>query len=370
MTPCTFWNPMPLQSLDCFSSEEVDDTPIGVSSTIFVNYRPPKYNDKFCPCRWPCTPHFDKIQNCRVNRSQGFLKTSSDSKGEALYSEGNPLRPVHMPHYQAMQLCRGMYEFLDSSAPIKVDSIPIRIVALGKERDPIKDCVTWKYSPCNRGKNSGQRGGINKVEPQITTQIVENVTLGVNNAVLTTTPAPVESKRRRKKRDDDSTNDEVTNELATSTPDCGVWEQVEAEDRDCIPETLAEKVSKKKKSSKSSISTDNILQNIPPCTKWPCFLTQHEMQLHKKNATDTKTTEGKKRGSSPNYEKGPGCNCDWPCLPFFDHINKCYNDRGKLLVDANGKPIILPRRFSRTQKQLVLCLSYLEKDEIDCFVKK
>jgi hypothetical protein len=68
-------------------------------------------------------------------------------------------------------------------------------------------------------------------------------------------------------------------------------------------------------------------------------------------------------------EKGPGCNCDWPCLPFFDSINRCYNKFGDLLLDSNGQPIILPRRFSNTQKKLVLCLSYLEKDEIDCFIK-
>ncbi len=119
-----------------------------------------------------------------------------------------------------------------------------------------------------------------------------------------------------------------------SSSSCGIWEE-NGIDSNCTPENVAEK--------KHSDSPKSFLQ-VPNCPggKWPCFL-------------------------NPTIKKG--CNCDYPCLPFFDPINKCYNANGDILVDGNRNPIILPRRFTQTQKQLVLCLSYLDKDDIDCFIK-
>jgi hypothetical protein len=136
MDPCSYWAPMPLKSSEC-STTDADNERV-----VYINYRPPEYDMTVCPCRFPCTPEFDRIQYCGINLTR-------EDEDETISKMLKPkMKAVQIPQYKAMQLCRGMKDFLEKSDPIRINSIPIRIRPLSKTIEKIKDCVTWKYTPC------------------------------------------------------------------------------------------------------------------------------------------------------------------------------------------------------------------------------
>lgn len=65
----------------------------------------------------------------------------------------------------------------------------------------------------------------------------------------------------------------------------------------------------------------------------------------------------------------PGCMCDWPCLPFFDKVNKCYDEKGNVIVDQMGRNKIGMRSFRKDQRDPVTCMNFVETDEIFCKIK-
>lgn len=61
--------------------------------------------------------------------------------------------------------------------------------------------------------------------------------------------------------------------------------------------------------------------------------------------------------------------CDWPCLPFFDKVNKCYDEKGNVIVDQMGWNKIGMRSFRKDQRDPVTCMNFVETDEIFCKIK-
>ncbi|CAL8106818.1 unnamed protein product [Orchesella dallaii] len=69
------------------------------------------------------------------------------------------------------------------------------------------------------------------------------------------------------------------------------------------------------------------------------------------------------------FRKDTSCRCDWPCLPFYDAINKCYDDNGRLLVNSAGKPVVIHRSYRKYQRDPVVCINFADSDEIFCKIK-
>jgi hypothetical protein len=257
--------------------------------------------------------------------------------------------------------------------PVQVHSIPFRMKSMGKNKvsDDPKKCSKWEFKQCGAGTGGG--GSSSEETTKISTSTMKN------SAVATaTSPRPDGDSRRRRDADEDvSTSSKelmklcvnwerdiygfvlffVEEEQVTQQPkpdsdeeDCGAWKEILKSSVCSEPE----KVAKRGEPSTSMI-------NVPQCLGgWPCFLTGIGKTNTPKNSTS----------SSAKWVKTKDCNCDWPCVPFFEAFNRCYDTTGAVLVDDKGRNVILYSKvIPHKVEPFIKCSAFVEKNEIKCSIK-
>lgn len=60
------------------------------------------------------------------------------------------------------------------------------------------------------------------------------------------------------------------------------------------------------------------------------------------------------------------CQCDWPCMPVFDRINRCYDATGNMRDNEMSASARYMNKSQLSQSGLVVCIQFQETYEISC----